>query len=59
MVQTGKLMRLLFYSVYKALQEYQGVLFYGLVKNYIEATSTIQYLVLRMFIHTCGWHDIS
>ena len=47
--------------MYKALQEYQEVLFYGtrFIKARLEATSTIQYLVLRMRIHTRGWHAIS
>ena len=57
MVQTGKLMRLL----YKALQE--EVLFYvlrfSLEQACLEGTSTIQYLVLRMRIHTRGWHAIN
>ena len=47
--------------MYKMLQEYQGVLFYGYICNKVclEATSTVQYLVLRMRIHTRGWHAIS
>ena len=50
------------FIVYKALQE--EVLFYVLsrtrfIKACLEGTSTIQYLVLRMRIHTRGWHAIN
>ena len=34
------------------------VLFYGL-EQALEATSRLQYLVLRMRIHTHGWHAIN
>ena len=38
--------------VHKMLQEYERSMF---IEARLEATSTVQYLVLRMCIHTRGW----